>query len=104
MSDPGRYLGLTEAEYRARAEEGRRNGALYLSDADIEAECARIRRHIAMSRMVDRFLSWPLPESVCSDPCVMQGGMRGRVGTNLLTADEARQMLEYVLGIDEVIS
>jgi len=55
------------------------------------------------SAMVDRFLSWPMPDSVCSDGCVTQrnyGKAQGwpkRSGTNLLTADEARQMLEYVL-------
>jgi len=56
-----------------------------------------------MRRLVDRFLSWPLPDSVCSDECVTKRdwgkaeGWPKRVGTNLLTADEARQMLEYVL-------
>jgi hypothetical protein len=48
--------------------------------------------------LVDKFLSWPLPESVCSDLCVTEHGMKGRIGTSLLTADEARQMLEYLLG------
>jgi hypothetical protein len=56
--------------------------------------------------MVNRFLSWPLPESVNSDVCVTKDyGQRygfvplpQRTGTNLLTADEARQMLEHVLG------
>jgi hypothetical protein len=47
--------------------------------------------------MVDKFLSWPLPESVCSDLCVTEHGMKGRIGTNLLTANEARQMLEHLL-------
>jgi hypothetical protein len=48
--------------------------------------------------LVDKFLSWPLPESVCSDLCVTEYDTKGRIGTNLLTADEARQMLEHVLG------
>jgi len=55
--------------------------------------------------MVDRFLRWPLPESVCSDLCVTipnyctEHGypVGARSGTNLLTFPEARQMLEYVL-------
>lgn len=47
--------------------------------------------------MVDRFLSWPLPESVCSDLCVTKSGEADRIGTQLLTADEARAMLEHVL-------
>jgi hypothetical protein len=57
--------------------------------------------------MVNRFLTWPLPKSVDSDVCVTKDyGQRSgiinvspnRTGTNLLTADEARQMLEHVLG------
>jgi hypothetical protein len=49
--------------------------------------------------LVDRFLSWPLPQSVCSDLCVTDRSYKfPRSGTNLLTADEARQMIEYLLG------
>lgn len=29
--------------------------------------------------MVDRFLNWPLPESVCSDPCATQQGYPNRM-------------------------
>jgi len=47
--------------------------------------------------MVDRFMNWPLPDSVCSDPCATKQGYPGRIGTNLLTADQARAMLEHVL-------
>lgn len=48
--------------------------------------------------MVNRFLSWPLPASVCADPCAsMPDYPHSRIGTNLLTAVEARQMLEHVL-------
>ncbi len=50
-----------------------------------------------VSRLVDRFLAWPLPESVCSDECASMPGYPHRCGTNLLTATEARQMLEHVL-------
>lgn len=50
-----------------------------------------------MQAMVDRFLSWPLPDSVSSDTCVTvrNYGME-RCGTSLLTAVEAQQMLEHV--------
>lgn len=48
--------------------------------------------------MVDRFLAWKLPKSVLPDACVMDREYPHRIGTNLLTADEARQMLEHVLG------
>ena len=47
--------------------------------------------------MVNRFLSWPLPESVCADLCATKQGYPHRIGTTLLTADEARQMLEHVM-------
>ncbi len=47
--------------------------------------------------MVNRFLSWPLPASVCSDACAMTPNYPMRTGTNLLTAAEARQMLKHVL-------
>lgn len=47
--------------------------------------------------LVNRFLAWPLPESVCSDLIVTKPGAPHRIGTNLLTADETRAMLEYVL-------
>jgi len=47
--------------------------------------------------LVDKFLRWPLPESVCSDPCASMHGYPNRVGTNLLTATEAKQMIEYLL-------
>jgi len=49
--------------------------------------------------MVTRFLSWPLPKSVCSDLCVTNRDYKfPRFGTSLLTADEARTMLEHVFG------
>ena len=56
-----------------------------------------------LSAMVDRFLAWPLPDSVSSDVCVSvreygkEEGWPPRCGTNLLTADEARQMLTHVI-------
>jgi len=47
--------------------------------------------------LVDRFLAWPLPKSVLCDGCVvMRDYPHSRSGTNLLTADEARQMVEYL--------
>jgi hypothetical protein len=53
---------------------------------------------VVTDEMVTRFLNWKLPASVLPDPCVMDTEYPHRVGTNLLTADEARQMLEHVLG------
>ena len=48
--------------------------------------------------MVDRFLAWRLPRTVCSDLCVTDANYQHpRFGTDLLTASEARQMIEHVL-------
>lgn len=47
--------------------------------------------------MIDRFLSWPLPESLCSDHCASMPGYPHRTGTNLMTAEQAKEMLDYVL-------
>lgn len=61
--------------------------------AGIEAE-----HQAEVKRMVDRFLGWPLPKSVRPDDCVMdQNYSHSRCGTNLLTATEATQMIEYML-------
>jgi len=49
-------------------------------------------------KLVNAFLAWPLPDSVCSDQCATEKGYPNRSGTNLLTAIEARQMFEYLLG------
>jgi hypothetical protein len=54
-----------------------------------------------LDEMVDRFLTWPLPKSVCSDLCAtIKNYVHPRTGTSLLTADEARQMLEHVLNTE----
>lgn len=51
-----------------------------------------------ITEMTDRFLSWKLPKSVSSDSCVTDRNYaHDRYGTNLLTADEARKMLEHVV-------
>jgi hypothetical protein len=47
--------------------------------------------------LANRFLAWPLPASVRSDPVAMIPNTPHRTGTTLLTADEARQMFEHVL-------
>lgn len=49
-------------------------------------------------KLVDKFLAWPLPKTVCSDLCVtVHNYPQPRSGTSLLTADEAAQMFEVVL-------
>ena len=57
------------------------------------------RAAVNVDALVDRFLAWPLPASVCSDLCATKQGYPHRSGTNLLSAVEAKAMLEYVLGI-----
>ena len=52
---------------------------------------------ISMAALVDRFLSWKLPPSVRPDECVLDQKYPHRTGTNLLTADEAMQMLQHVV-------
>lgn len=47
-------------------------------------------------RMVDRFLSWPLPATVASDKCACEIGYPNRIGTNLLNATEAEAMIRHV--------
>ena len=79
------------------------NVAPRVTPADIEA--AIVSEHYFTARqgvsgaagvtdeMVSRFLCWPVPASVYPDGTP---GQPGRVGTNLLSAIEARDMLEYV--------
>jgi hypothetical protein len=50
-----------------------------------------------IAELVNKFLAWELPKSVCSDGCVTNREYpHSRTGTNLLTADEAKQMIEYL--------
>lgn len=55
----------------------------------------------SIDELVNKFLTWNLPDSVCSDLCVTdykwhEKHSYPRSGTNLLTAAEARQMFEYL--------
>jgi hypothetical protein len=57
-----------------------------------------------IGQLVDRFLAWPLPKDFSPDGGISfknEKDARGYapawpVGTNLFTADQARQMLEYL--------
>ena len=53
--------------------------------------------------MVNRFLSWPLPKSFAPDCGITFKPINHPnvwpIGTNLFTADQARQMLEHVLSV-----
>jgi hypothetical protein len=82
------------ALWRAEDPEGR---ALVLPDLGDLLEWLMKRGEVDRQALVDRFLMWPLPESVCSDLCATNPNYPfPRSGTNLLTADEARQMFEYL--------
>jgi hypothetical protein len=51
--------------------------------------------------LVNRFLSWPLPQTVAADQCATNPAYPfPRSGTNLLNADEAEAMLQHVLAPD----
>lgn len=53
---------------------------------------------INIKALAEKFLSWPLPNSVCSDLCVTDKNYppNSRIGTNLLTQEEAEKMLRYL--------
>lgn len=56
---------------------------------------------VVSDSMVNRFLTWPVPPSVYPDGVP---GKPGRIGTNLLSSIEAREMLEHVLAPAEAAS
>lgn len=63
-----------------------------------KTEIRKLDEALDLDDMVNRFLRWPLPASVCSDTCVSDRNYpHGRSGTNLLTAQEARAMLRFVV-------
>ena len=51
--------------------------------------------------LAEAFCAWPLPASVCSDPCASmtpaQGYTHPRFGTNLLTVAEAKAMFDHLV-------
>lgn len=66
---------------------------------EIFASCPQI------NKMVDRFLAWPLPKDFAPDCGISFDGRKDDkynknktwpVGTNLFTAEQARQMIEYL--------
>lgn len=48
-----------------------------------------------LDALVSRFLTWPVPAEVYPDGAP---GQPGRTGTNLLSAPQAKAMLQHVLG------
>lgn len=49
----------------------------------------------ALDALVTNFLTWPVPADVYPDGTP---GQEGRTGTNLLSAPQAKAMLQHVLG------
>lgn len=91
-----------------------RDGSIHDSDCAVHNEpaypngpcnCSLSKKFIPQE-MVDRFLSWPLPKGFSPD-CGISFDGRGKdargyekqwpVGTNLFSAEQARNMLEYVV-------
>ena len=68
-----------------------------LSEAEREELAILRAKPDVLNTLVDRFLMWPLPKSVRSDLCVTMDYEFPRSGTNLLSADEAKQMVDYLL-------
>lgn len=85
-------MGMTELEY------------FKMRYLEMSAENERLREKNGsdvtepLKAAVDRFLTWPLPSTVCADPCATKPGHEYRSGTNLLTATEAEHMLTHVVG------
>ncbi len=81
---------------------------LLMACQDGRATCLRVMEIMEREQELQRpsahdlaeaFLRWPLPESVCADLCATKQGP-GRVGTNLLSYVEAKQMFEQLLAND----
>ncbi len=67
-----------------------------LSSALAAATGAKMDSEQLAHELAEAFIRWPLPESVCSDLCATKQGP-GRIGTNLLSYVEARQMMREVV-------
>jgi hypothetical protein len=57
-------------------------------------------KKVVTARMVDRFLQWKLPTGFAPDCGIyyVEDSIRQPTGTNLLTATQAKEMLEFILG------
>ena len=83
---------LSNAVTQNELEELRGKPLILPSTEQIEA------RKKAIDGLVDMFLAWELPRTVCSDSCVTVKNYNGqRTGTNLLNANEAKQMIKYLI-------
>lgn len=69
-----------------------------LTDNTVPSGSVGVITDAEMSKLVNRFLAWPLPQSVCADVCATNSAYQfPRAGTNLLSGTEAKAMIQYLL-------
>ncbi len=89
-ADLGFRMAKDEAEAKARDQ-------LWLLEGwALRSRLAQPAPSVVTDELVNRFLTWPVPASVYPDGLP---GKPGRTGTNLLSFEEARAMLEHVLAV-----
>ena len=62
-----------------------------------QARVKELEEALNIDELVNRFLRWPLPHSVCADLCASKQGYPNRSGTTLLSAFEAKAMIVHLL-------
>ena len=79
-----------------------------VSEQKIQAEISRNNTAGLIREMVDRFLSWKLPKDFAPDagvsftPCGDHDSHHWPIGTNLLHAGQAEDMIRHMLGLPNV--
>lgn len=88
--------------------EGYTSGSDFAKDCNVEVlgHCTeslfKTLKRPNVDALVNRFLAWQLPQSVCSDLCVTDREYKfPRSGTCLLSAAEAKQMIEHLFAAPE---
>jgi hypothetical protein len=97
--------GVVPAEFARQLEVERNSYAAAAEKAVMKNVAPSAERATVTDEMVDRFLSWSLPEDFAPDCGISFSPPKTPhpigywpIGTNLLTAYQARQMLEHVVG------
>ena len=85
--------GSTTLTVRSPGHGGTQVGTITLP-ADVQTKLGAALK-CDVDTLVDRFLTWPVPAEVYPDGTP---GKPGRTGTNLLSAPQAKAMLQHVLG------
>ena len=98
MTTPSKEA-LEAAREGARLDEKGRYAKIaeYLLSDKTEPPPLNAAENELLEAMTNAFLRWPLPESVCADPCATKHSDKNRIGTNLLTAVEAKQMFRELV-------